>query len=359
MDYHKVLGVSPGASKEEIKKAYRKLAVKYHPDKNPDNKEAEEKFKEISEAYTALTSDSYINKNRQSWGSTTGKYNGPNFGGAGAGGGGFSFHGFEGFTFHNMDNAFRNYGHTTPPASVTIVLSSLEAINGKVVKEFYTRKIKCPDCNGSGSKNDAELEVCPECNGDGFRIAELSAGFHTKTGCTRCYGKGTVIKHQCPKCSGSGLISELSEFEFIVPKGVSENDTFEVLGKGNFDKRSNNFQRLVVKLAITEKELKKGLYRGSAKRNESPINLYYNTSISWLDGLLGCSISVPTLTDDDLFVRINPCTTSEFIKIIPEKGVFNEQRNIKGNLVVKVTINFPTELTEDQIKSLTALKEIF
>ena len=241
-DYYEVLGVEKGASEDEIKKAYRKIAIKYHPDRNPGDKQAEEKFKEAAEAYNVL----HDPKSRQQYDQFG--FNNP-FGGAG----GF---GDAGFSSMNMDDIFSMFGdifgghgfggfgggtrrpqqHRGSDLRLKVRLT-LQEINQGVTKKFKVRKdIPCQHCNGSGAEVGSGTEQCPTCHGSGVISHTTQSIFgmmQTQGICPTCGGEGSVIKNKCHECRGSGVIKGEEVVEIKIPAGVAEGMVVNVPGKGN------------------------------------------------------------------------------------------------------------------------------
>ena len=245
-DYYEVLGVDKNASEEEIKKAYRKIAIKYHPDRNPGDKEAEEKFKEAAEAYDVLH-DAQKRQQYDQFG-----FNGP----AGAGG----FGGFGGGEF-SMDDIFSMFGdvfggrggfggfggfggggyrqpaqHRGSDLRLKVKLSLQEVASG-VTKKFKVKKdITCPHCHGTGAENGSASETCPTCHGSGVEIRTQQSIFgmmQTQTVCHTCGGEGKVIKNKCHECAGTGVVKGEEVVEISIPAGVAEGMVVNVPNKGN------------------------------------------------------------------------------------------------------------------------------
>lgn len=247
-DYYEVLGVDKSASEDEIKKAYRKIAIKYHPDRNPGDKEAEEKFKEAAEAYNIL----HDPKTRQQYDQFG--FNGPNMGGG--------FGGFGGFeSTMNMDDIFSMFGdifgghgfggfgggqrrpqqHRGSDLRLKVKLT-LEEINTGVTKKFKVRKdIHCPHCNGSGAEAGSQKEPCPTCHGQGYITHTTQSIFgmmQQQSVCPTCGGEGMVIKNKCKHCGGTGVEKGEEVVEINIPAGVAEGMVVNVPGKGNAGKHN-------------------------------------------------------------------------------------------------------------------------
>ncbi|MBO6048953.1 MAG: DnaJ domain-containing protein, partial [Spirochaetales bacterium] len=244
-DYYEVLGIDKNASEDEIKKAYRKIAIKYHPDRNPDNKEAEEKFKEAAEAYDVL----HDPQKRQQYDQFG--FDGPagmgGFGGFG-GGGGFSMDdifsmfgdvfgghsGFGGFGGFSGGGGHAQYRGSDLRLKVRL---TLQEVASGVTKKFKVRKdITCDCCHGSGAENGSSAETCPKCHGSGVvikTVRTMLGMMQTQTECPECHGEGTVIKNKCHKCGGTGVVKGEEVVEIKIPAGVAEGMVVNVPGKGN------------------------------------------------------------------------------------------------------------------------------
>ena len=245
-DYYEVLGCSKKATEDQIKKAYRTIAIKYHPDRNPGNKEAEEKFKEAAEAYSVL-SDQQKRQQYDQFG-----FDGPNMGGGfgGFGGGGFSMddifsmfgdvfggHGFGGgFGGFGGGGGTRHAQYRGADLRLKVRLSLNEVANG-VTKKFKVRKdITCQHCHGTGAEAGSGSETCPNCHGQGYvvkTVRTMLGMMQTQTECPTCHGEGTVIKNKCHECGGTGVVKGDEVVEINIPAGVAEGMVVNVPGKGN------------------------------------------------------------------------------------------------------------------------------
>ncbi|ACD90733.1 MAG: molecular chaperone DnaJ [Chlorobium limicola] len=371
-DYYEVLGVSRSASKDEIKKAYRKLALQYHPDKNPDNKDAEEHFKEVNEAYEVLSNDDkrrrYDQFGHAGVGSSAasgagGAYAGgatdfndifsafnDMFGGGRARGGGAPF-GFE-EVFGGGGGAGRR-GRTSAGISGTdlkIRLKlTLEEIAKGVEKTLKIKKqIVCKECNGSGSKTGA-TEPCQTCHGSGeVRQASktMFGQFVNITACPTCGGEGRVVKDRCTACYGEGIKQGDVTVKVTVPAGVQDGNYLTLRGQGNAGPRGGAPGDLIV--VIEEKPHE--LFRRDGN------DVIFNLALSYPDLVLGTKIDVPTL-DGAVKLTIPPATQPESMLRIPGQGIGHLRGSGKGDQLVRVNVYVPKDLSHHEKELLKELKK--
>lgn len=349
-DYYEVLGIAKNASDDEIKKAYRKLAIKYHPDKNPDDKQAEEKFKEAAEAYEILSDG----EKRQ-------RYN--QFGHAGVGGaaGGFGGGGM------NMDDIFSQFGDIFGGAfggfggsrsggrrvtrgtnlRVKVKLSLKDIAEGVEKKIKVNKFVSCKTCHGSGAKS-GHLETCKTCNGSGTitRVQQTILGaMQTQTTCSTCHGEGRVVKDKCHICHGDGIVREEEVITINIPAGVSEGMQLSMQGKGNAAPRGGiNGDLLIV---IEEEE------HPHLKREGN--HLIYSLSISFPDAALGTTVEIPTI-DAKAKIKIDPGTQSGKVLRLKGKGLPDINSYGKGDLLVEISVYTPTHLSTEERKTLEEMK---
>lgn len=349
-DYYEVLGVAKEASIEEIKKSYRKLALQYHPDRNPDNKEAEDKFKEATEAYEVLSDeDKRARYNRFGHQGVRqndyGHYQNTNdifshfadiFGGMG--GGGSIFDQFFGGGQAN---------HTGPErgADIQIRLSlPLEEIATGVEKKIKVRHLKhCSTCKGSGAKNGSAVDTCQTCGGAGQVRQVRSMGFGqfvNVTVCPTCQGNGRVIREKCDVCAGEGRVQEESTLKVNIPAGVSEGNYLTLQGQGHAGRRGGpSGDALVV---IHEEEHKLFTRDGD--------DVVLDLDITFPQAALGTEVEVPTLTGHSL-LKIQAGTQSGTLLRMRDKGIQHLNRSGKGDQLVRVQIVTPAKLNKEE-KSL-------
>ena len=358
-DYYEVLGVQKGASAEEIKKAYRKLAVKYHPDKNPGNKEAEEKFKEAAEAYSVL-SDADKKARYDQFGHAGVEGAGPDFSGGfgnlndilndlfgGAFGGGFG--GFGGFGGGFGGGQRQQRVHRGRDIRVRVKLT-LEEIAKGVEKEISIEKsVPCPECGGRGAKNSSDIKTCPACNGSGQvqRVVNSFLGQTvTYSTCQQCGGEGKIISNPCRSCGGTGLVRQRETIKVKIPAGVEAGMQLTIQGEGHAAKNNGiNGDLLVV---IEEQEHK------DLKREGN--NLFYTKVVSLPDAILGAEIEVPCL-DGPYKIKVEPGTQSGTVIRLRGKGLptVNGYGGV-GDMYVKIAVWIPKKLNKDEKEIVESLR---
>ena len=349
-DYYEVLGVDKSATADDIKRAYRKLAVKYHPDKNPGNKEAEEKFKEAAEAYSVL-SDSDKKMKYDQFGHAGVDGAGPDFSGGfgnlndilndlfgGAFGGGFG--GFSGFGGGFGGGQRRERVYRGRDIRVRVKLT-LEEIAKGVEKEISIEKnVPCPDCGGRGARNSSDVKTCPACNGTGQvqRVVNSFLGQTvTYSTCQQCGGEGKIISNPCHTCNGTGLVRQRETIKVKIPAGVEAGMQMTVQGEGHAAKNNGiNGDLLVV---IEEQEHPDFRREGS--------NLLYTKVISIVDAMLGCEVEIPCL-DGKYKVKVEPGTQSGTVVRLRGKGLPSVNSYGTGDLYVKIAVWIPKKLTKDE-----------
>ncbi len=357
-DYYEVLGVGKTASDDEIKKAYRKIAIKYHPDRNPGNKEAEEKFKEAAEAYDVLRDP----QKRQQY---------DQFGFDGPQGGFGGFGGFGGGAGMNMDDIFSMFGdifggHTGGfgfgggnatrqyqggDLRVRVKLNLQEIATG-VTKKFKIHKdITCEACHGTGCEGGAQPETCTTCHGSGVTIKTVRSMFgmmQTQVPCPTCNGEGTIIKNKCKECHGDGVVKGDEVVEISIPAGVEEGMCVTVRGKGNAGK--HNGVNGDIQVIISEEK------SDTFERNGQ--DLYYNLVLDFATATLGGEVEVPTI-DGTTKIKIEPGTQPGKQIRLRGKGLPAVQGYGygKGDIIVNVTVFVPTTLSKEEKQLVTKFKE--
>ncbi|WP_434797218.1 molecular chaperone DnaJ [Terrisporobacter vanillatitrophus] len=345
-DYYDVLGVGKSSDAAEIKKAYRKLAMKYHPDKNPDNKEAEEKFKEINEAYEVL-SDETKRKNYDQFGHEG--VNGQGFGGAG-GFGGQGFGGFDdifGDIFGDMFGG--GFGGGRPrrrgpergaDIRQRINISFEEAAFGKKVQVKINRSEECEECHGSGAKPGTSKKTCPTCNGSGQVQSVQRTPFgniaSTRT-CSTCNGEGEVIDSPCNKCHGKGSIRKTKTIEVDVPAGIDEGQMIKLSGQGELGTRGGPRGDLYIEISVNAHQL----------FTREGYDVYLEMPITFAQATLGDDIQVPTL-DGKVQYQVPEGTQTGTVFRLKGKGIPKLRTTVRGDQYVKVTVEIPKKLNDKQ-----------
>ncbi len=356
-DYYEVLGVDKNATEDQIKKAYRTIAIKYHPDRNPGNKEAEEKFKEAAEAYDVL----HDPQKRQQY--DTFGFNGP---GAGGGFGGFG-------TSMNMDDIFSMFGdifgghagfggfgggRRSPQVQRGSDLRlkvrlSLDEIAHGVTKKFKVRKdLTCSHCQGSGAAPGSTSEQCPTCHGSGVITHTTQSIFgmmQTQGVCPTCNGEGTVIKNKCPHCHGTGIEKGEEVVEIKIPAGVAEGMIVNVPGKGNAGPHKG--VNGDIQVFIEEEE------NDTFVRDDN--NLIYNLLLDFPTAALGGEVEIPTIEGTKLKVKMEPGTQPGKTLRLRGKGLPAVQGYGRGNgdLVVNVSVYIPKELSREEKAAIEQFRQ--
>ncbi|MEN8118279.1 MAG: molecular chaperone DnaJ [Bacteroidota bacterium] len=355
-DYYEVLDVSKNATQEEIKKAYRKKALKFHPDKNPEDKEAEEKFKEAAEAYEVLSSPE--KKQRYDQFGHAGMS-----GAAGGGfGGGFSdiedifsafgdifgghFGGFGGFGGGGRSRGGRRVSRGSD-LRVKVQLNLKEIVNGVEKKIKVKKYVACQHCNGTGAKNGSAYSTCGTCGGNGqvTRIANTLLGqMQTTSTCPTCQGEGKMITDRCNHCGGEGVTRDEEVISINIPAGVGEGMQLNVSGKGNTGRRGGiNGDLLVV---ITEEDHPELVRDGN--------NLIYNLFLSFPEITLGTTAEIPTV-ESKVKVKIDAGTQPEKILRLRGKGIPDVNGYGRGDLLVRVHVWIPKKLSSEEKRTLEKL----
>ncbi len=347
-DYYEVLGVEKGASADEIKKAYRKAAMKYHPDRNPGNKEAEEKFKEVGEAYEVLSDDT----KRQRYDQFGFAGVDPNYaaGGSGFGGGFDGFSGFSGFgdlgdIFGDLFGGGARRGGQSGARRGENVMSRLDLTFEEAAfgcdKEVTVPRIEnCPTCSGTGSA-DGVVETCSKCRGTGQeRVVQSFMGMQMQstTTCSRCGGRGKIIKNPCNTCKGKGKVRKNNKVTVKVPAGVNEGQSVRVRGEGSVGIGGAPNGDLLAEVRIKPHKL--------FKRQD--YDVYCEVPISFAQAALGAEIEIPTL-DGKVTYTIPEGTQTGREFILRGKGIplVNNPKS-RGDHHFSVVVETPTKLTNEQ-----------
>ena len=351
-DYYEVLGVSKGASEEEIKKAYKKLARKYHPDMNPGDKEAEEKFKEVNEANEVLSDpEKKARYDQFGFAGVDPSY------GAGAGGGAY---GAGGFDFGDLGDIFGSFfgggfgGTRANPNApqrgeslrTSVTISFEEAAFGCEKEISIERVEQCDTCRGTGCEKGTTAEVCPDCRGTGMvqQRRQTPLGFmSTSAPCGRCGGKGRIIHQPCKACRGSGQLRRRKTLKVTIPAGIDNGQTISLRGQGNAGRNGGPAGDLLIVIAVRPHEIFRR--EGTSVLCEAPI--------TFTQAVLGAELEIPTIDGKvkwTLPAGTQPGTTFR----LKGKGIPTLQGRGRGDQYVTVKVKVPTGLTGEQKEALRA-----
>lgn len=357
-DYYDILGVSKGSSADELKKAYRKLAIKYHPDKNPDDKSAEDKFKEAAEAYEILSNP----EKRQRY---------DQFGHAGSQGGYGGGYGGGGM---NMEDIFSQFGDVFGGGSpfdsffsggggqsrggkrvqrgtnlrIKVKLTLEEIANGVEKKIKVNKQIICNTCDGSGAKDKNSFQTCKTCGGSGAvrRVTNTILGqMQTTSTCPTCNGEGSTISSKCTSCHGDGIVRGEETITINIPAGVSEGMQLSMGGKGNAAPRGGVPGDLIILIEEIPHE--------SLKREG--INIIYDLHVNFVDATLGTTIEIPTI-DGKARIKLEPGTQGGKILRLKGKGIPEVNSYHKGDQLVQVNIWTPKNIDNEERALLEKLR---
>ncbi len=363
-DYYEVLGIQKGASEEEIKKAYRKMAKMYHPDLHPDDPEAAEKFKEVNEANDVLSDP----QKRQRYDQFGHAGVDPSYG-AGAGGfGGFSS-GFSGFSTGDgidlgdifdqffgggMGGSTRSGSDPNAPRrgsdiSMSKEISFMDACKGVQVNIDVNRSEVCDTCNGSGAKPGTSPKTCTECGGTGkirFNQRTLFGTMASTRPCTKCGGRGKTIDDPCTTCRGTGRVQKKRTVSVNIPAGIDDGQILRVAGQGNMGQNGGQRGDLNVRISVKKSQLfeRKGF------------DIWTEIPITYSQAVLGDEITVPTI-DGNVSYSIPAGTQPDTIFRLRGKGVQKLQRDGRGDQMVKVILEVPKNLSKKQKDALVAFSD--
>ena len=348
-DYYDILGVNKSSSKDEIKKAYRTTAFKYHPDKNPGDKAAEDKFKEASEAYGILSDDSK-------------KTNYDQFGHAAFEGGGGSqgFGGFDSSSFSDIFEDFfedfsggsresnrRSSGSRGNDLRYDLSIGLEDAYRGLEKKIDYTTYKKCDGCSGSGAEPGSRPIKCDYCKGNG-KIRSSQGFFTVQQTCPQCNGNGETIGKACKKCSGGGKVQSDESISVKIPKGVDDGTRIRLSGKGEAGTKSGGNGDLYLFISVQNHSL--------FKRSDE--NLFFELPITFADAALGRTIEVPCIDGSKVKVKIPAGTQHGKQLRLKDKGMPILRRSSFGDLYIRIIPEVPISLSKKQKELLEEFKEL-
>ena len=356
-DYYEVLGVARTATAEEIKKAYRKKAIEYHPDRNTDNKEAEEKFKEAAEAYEILSDtakrERYDRFGHAATGSGAGGFGGgmsmddifSNFGDIFGGHFGSAFRGFAGGFGGGFYDSSSSRKATSKGSNLRVkVQISLNDVATGVEKKLKVNKlVACSHCGGSGAKDSSSIKTCATCGGSGIvtQVQRTILGsIQTQSYCPSCNGTGRVITDKCRHCSGEGVVRAEEIIPINIPAGIEDGMQFTVRGKGNAARNGGIAGDLIV---LVEEEPHEELIRDGS-------DLIYNLMLDLPTAILGGTVEIPTITGK-VKVKIDKGTQPNKVLRLRNKGLPHLQAYGTGDLLVNINVYIPENLSADERKT--------
>ena len=360
-DYYEVLGVSKDADAKEIKKAYRKLAMKYHPDKNPGDKAAEEKFKEINEAYEVLSDEekrsTYDRFGHDGLNGQAGFGGGQGFGGFGGSGG---FGGFEDIFGDIFGSGFGGFGGSGGSSrrrgprrgadirqSVTIKFE--EAAFGKKIKVKINRSEECDECHGSGAKPGTTKKTCPTCHGSGTVQSVQRTPFGniaSQRTCSTCNGEGEINDSPCNKCHGKGSVRKTKTIEVDIPAGIDDGQMIKLSGQGEVGEKGGPRGDLYIVVNVQKHEI----------FTREGYDVYIEMPIRFTQAALGDKLEVPTL-DGKVSYNLPEGTQTGTVFRLREKGIPKLRSNSRGDQYVKVIIDTPKKLNDEQKELLRKFDE--
>lgn len=357
-DYYEILGVSRDASPEEIKKAYRKMALKYHPDKNPGDETAEARFKEAAEAYEVLGNPEKRSRYDQYGHAGPGS----DFGGGGFGGGmsmedifsqfGDIFGGAFGGGFSGFGETGRRGGRRAHKGSnlrIKVKVTLEDVLHGAEKKLKVNKYVSCKACEGTGAKNGSAFNTCSTCNGAG-RVTRVTNTFlgqmQTASACPSCGGEGQTIEHKCPSCYGNGIVKSEEVISVKIPAGVEEGMQLALSGKGNAAPRGGIPGDLII---LVEEIPHSDLIRDGQ-------NLLYDHHISFPQAVLGTTIEVPTL-EGKARIKIEPGTQAGKVLRLKGKGLPSVNGYGRGDLLININVWTPQKVSPEEKEMLTQMEQ--
>ena len=351
-DYYEVLGLSKGAGDSEIKKAYRTLAKKYHPDMNQGDAEAEQKFKEVNEAYAVLSDADKKAKYDQ--------YGHAAFDPASGGFGGGGFGGFDGFDFGDIFSSFfgggfgggtsrRNAPIQGDDIGIRINLTFEEAVFGTKKEVSYQKIQKCASCNGTGAHEGKGVKTCSKCGGSGqMRVTQRTplGMIQTTKSCDECGGSGKIIETPCKSCRGTGYTKVTKTLDVSIPAGVDEGSRIALRSQGSDGRNGGPAGDLIIVVSVKPHKI----FERDGR------DIYCEVPITFSEAVLGADIIIPTLEGEEKF-RINEGTQSGTTFTLKGRGIKDVNTSRKGDLFVTVAVEVPKNLTNDQKELLSKFAE--
>lgn len=342
-DYYEILGIPKAASLDEIKKAYRKLALKYHPDKNPNNPEAEATFKEVAEAYSVI-GDEEKRKKYDNIGYSTKDFH--------------DFGGFADFDMHDIFESFYgryNHNQSRQPQKgndlrIKISLNLKEVFFGATKTVRYKREVRCVSCNGTGEKENSQSHICQNCQGSGKvqRVKKTVVGVISSIeDCQNCGGSGKIIQNVCPSCNGKKVVFREETIDITIPRSVRDGDALSIAGAGNASKNGGVNGNLLV---IIEEIRDKLIIRQDSE-------LLTRCDISICDAIFGKEIELKMIDDEIVKFSISPGTQSATRLRIQGKGLYKSGTNYRGDLYIDVFVFIPRDLNESEKEIIEKLKD--
>ena len=355
-DYYEILGVNKQASADEIKKSFRKLAMQYHPDRNPNDKEAETKFKEINEAYEVLKDDqkraAYDRFGHQAFA-----------GGQGGGnpfGGGFNFDfggGMGGFSdiFSEVFSEFmgggrgrrQSYAQRGQDVRYNLTISLEEAFSGIEKEITLPSSETCEECGGHGTKDGKEAPICPHCGGSG-KVRIQQGFFVVEQSCPHCKGSGRLVKDTCPKCKGKGFVNKQKTIKVKIPAGIEDDTRMRIVGGGEAGIRGGENGDLYVFVTVKQHKL----------YEREGANLYTRIPISMCCAALGGKIEIPSISGEKIELKIEAGAQSDQVVKVKAQGMTMVRSEKRGDLFVKLRVETPVNLTARQKELLEEFRSV-
>ncbi len=353
-DYYEVLGVSKSASEDEIKKAYRGLAKKYHPDMNPGDAEAEKKFKEVNEAYAVLSDSEKRSKYDQFGHAAFDPSSGGGYGGFGGFGADFDFGDiFSSFFGGGMGGS--SYSRQNMPVdgddiSARVTITFDEAAFGTKKEVNFARVETCSDCGGKGAKSESDIETCKECRGTGrvtVKQQTILGYMQTQRTCSACRGAGKNIKNPCTNCNGKGRVKINKKLEVNIPAGIDDRQNIVLRGQGSAGVRGGSNGDLIIEIRVKEDKI--------FERNGN--NIFCEVPITFAEAALGAEIDVPVLGGSTDKYKIPEGTQSGTTFTLRGKGITDINSKRPGDLIITAVVETPRNLNSEQKKLLEAFAE--